>query len=166
MRKLVLAAALMAGGTFAPALASEALSDLQIYGILSKLEANKAEAAGALLKHAFAAEGSPERAEAAEDFTTDAAAIEAYLELLEGQALPEDTAEELDEFKAAWAKAMAGAAELQKVSVEANGIAQARARSYEWWESLDEADDAIDEALDGFLEAKAAALPAVGQDTD
>lgn len=136
-----------------PALAESAIqpSDtLQIYAAMAKLEANKAEAAGAVMLAAAPDVSEEVAEEAREDFASDAAQIEEYFAILDKLPLTDEQAAALGTFKDGWREAVTTASAILE-----SGDRQA---AFDWWESLDGLDDVIDDQLEEILEDNGVAL--------
>lgn len=152
MIRCIAAAALAAGlaALSTPALAASA-ETLQIYGGMAKLEANKAEAAGAVMKAAAFHDDAEVLEEAAEDFASDSDQLMGYVDALRALDLTGDQRAALDAFAEGWERASTEGAAL----IEAASMDPAyRARLSAWWEGLDDLDETIDEALEDILEAE------------
>lgn len=133
----------------APALAhghDETGDALQIYAAMAKLEANMAEAAGAVMAGAMAGTDGDIRTEALEDFNSDVSQIESYVTSLRAASLNDAQTQALDMFESEWTPIAKAGEELLK-SDEAD-IQQA---AFAWWESLDGLDDLIDDQLEAIL---------------
>lgn len=128
---------------------------LRLYAALAKLEANKAEAAGALLLAAMPDHSDKIYEEAVEDWESDAAQIAGYLELLDGMEMTEEQRESLRTFADGWAAAVEAGTPLLKGYED---TPEYRQRVFAWWESLDGLDDAVDDMMEDILEAHGVAL--------
>jgi hypothetical protein len=153
--KIAVAAALASALVAAPLAADDHADPLAVYGAMAKLEANKAEAAGAVLKAAAFHDMPEVLEEAAEDFESDHAQLMAYIALLQGMEISSAQRQAVDAFEAGWTEVAATGATL---IAEASGDAAFRTRVVEWWESLDDLDDVIDDALEELLEEKGIVL--------
>lgn len=123
---------------------------LAAYAAMSKLEANKAEAAGAVMLAAIPDLPDDVREEAAEDYASDLAQMDGYIEALNGMGLTEDQSAALNSFAEQWG---AVSAEGTTLIAQAADTPEFHARVFAWWESLDDLDDLIDDALEEILEA-------------
>ncbi len=151
MRITALAAAgVLAGATFAHAHEDGVPSEtLAAYAAMSKLEANKAEAAGAVMLAAIPDLPASVREEAAEDYASDLAQMNGYIEALQGMELDAGQADAIAQFATLWGEASAEGAQLIEA---ATNTPEFHARAFDWWESLDGLDDLIDDALEEILE--------------
>lgn len=122
---------------------------LAAYAAMSKLEANKAEAAGAVMLAAIPNLPDETRREAAEDYASDLRQMEAYITALRGMDLTDGQSAAVDSFASQWGGLSATGTTL---IAEAADSAAYHERVFDWWESLDELDDLIDDALEGILE--------------
>ena len=148
------ALAFVIAGLSGPALGASA-ETLQIYGGMAKLEANKAEAAGAVMKAAAFHDDPAVLEEAAEDFASDRDQLAGYIEALGALNLSDSQRAALDAFAEGWnTAAEEGAALIEAASMESDY----RARLATWWESLDDLDDTLDDALEEILEAEGVAF--------
>lgn len=75
---------------------------LQIYAGMAKLEANMAEAAGAVMISTMAGGDAEIRTEALEDFNSDAGQIENYVETLRAAPLNAEQSQALESFVSQW----------------------------------------------------------------
>lgn len=134
----------------APAAAQESVSaeTLTLYAAMSKLEANKAEAAGALLLAAMPGHSDAVYEEAREDWESDGEQLEGYIAAIREMDLADDQRAAIDAFAEGWAEAVETGTPLVENFEDS---AAYRARVFDWWESLDELDDAIDDALEDLL---------------
>ena len=149
MKTLALAAALsLAGGSAALAADSETL---RLYAALAKLEANKAEAAGAVLLAAMPNHSDEVYEEAVEDFVSDSAQIAEYVETILAMDITDDQRAAVAAFGEGWAEAAEAARPLLAGYEDS---AEYRARVFDWWESLDGLDDSVDDLLEDILEAE------------
>lgn len=147
-RALAASALLALAATAAAAHEEDAVTPatLKAYAAMAKLEANKAEAAGAVLL-GVATGGS---GEAAEDFRSDADQIAGYIAALKAMDLTEAQADAIAAFDAQWTEAAARGRDLMD-SDDAT-LADAVA----WWESLDGLDDLVDDQMEDILAAHGA----------
>lgn len=119
---------------------------MQIYAGMAKLEANMAEAAGAVMAGAMAGDNTDIRAEALEDFNSDVSQIKGYVSALRDASLNDAQTQALDTFESEWTPiAEAGEKLLQ------SDAADIKEAAFEWWESLDGLDDLIDDQLEAIL---------------
>lgn len=146
MKTLALATALALA---APVVQAGDADTLRLYAALAKLEANKAEAAGAMLLAAMPDHSDEIYDEAVEDFESDAAQIAAYVEMVLDMDLTADQRAAVGRFGAGWAAAAEAARPLLAGYQDSPAY---RARVFAWWESLDGLDDEIDDLLDDTLE--------------
>lgn len=129
--------------------------DLQIYAAFAKLEANIAEAGGALALRALRTDEAS-RAELAEDYQDDIETIEDYVELLESFELTDEQRSALEAFRAAWEPVAAEGARL--IAEEGDDLEVSRQEVSAWWDTTRDIDDTIDDALDGLLEVYGASI--------
>lgn len=128
---------------------------LAAYAAMSKLEANKAEAAGAVMLAAIPDLPAEVREEAEADFASDVAQIDSYIAVLREMELDPEHATSIERFATAWATASSAGADLIEA---AEDTAEYRQSVFAWWEGLDELDDLIDNTLEELLEANGVAL--------
>jgi membrane protein YqaA with SNARE-associated domain len=122
---------------------------MKVYAAMAKLEANMAEAAGAVMMAAAGAGDERMQGEAAADFQSDLGQIDAYVIALEGMELTDSQQKALDTFKSEWGDLVnVGRALIEN----ADDSSAYRERVAEWWQSLDSVDDAIDAELEAILE--------------
>ena len=136
----------------APVLAGTEASNsapLHIYACMAKLEANMAEAAGAVMIGAMAGGNAEIRTEAREDFNSDAGQIENYVATLRATPLNGEQTQALESFVSQWEPIAEAGRNL--LASEDDDIQQA---AFEWWQSLDGLDDLIDDQLEAILEAQ------------
>jgi hypothetical protein len=148
---LSLAASLALGGA---ALAADA-ETLRLYAALAKLEANKAEAAGAVLLAAMPNHSDEAFEEAVEDFESDSAQIAAYVDAILDMDVTDEQRAAVEQFGAGWAEAAEAARPLLSGYEDSESY---RSRVFDWWESLDGLDDAVDDMLEDILEAEGIAF--------
>ena len=122
---------------------------LAIYAAMSKLEANKAEAAGAVMLAAIPDLPEEVRAEAAEDYAGDLAQIDAYIEALRGMNLTDAQAGSVDAFATQWGTVSAEGTALIGAPED---TAEYHQRVFAWWERLDGLADLLDAALEVILD--------------
>lgn len=128
---------------------------LKAYAAMAKLEANKAEAAGAVMLSAIPDLSDERRAEAQEDYTSDLEQIAGYIEALKAMDLAEGPAAAVEEFARKWqAASEAGADLLTRVE----DTPEYHEEVFTWWESLDGLDDLVDDQLEAILEANGVAF--------
>lgn len=147
MRTLAFAVALAALGPAAGQAADA--QTLRLYAALAKLEANKAEAAGALLLAAMPGHSDEVYEEAREDWESDAAQIEDYLEAISDMDLSPAQRDAVDAFAAGWREAVEAGNPLVAGYEDSQDY---RDRVFAWWESLDGLDDTVDDLLEAILE--------------
>jgi len=130
---------------------SEAATPMAVYAAMAKLEANVAEAGGAVMLAAASGGADAVRGEAMADFQSDAGQIDHYVTALEGMDLSRGERETLDTFKAQWRES----APLGRALIEnADGSDMVREQALEWWQSLDTLDATLDAQLKATLEAR------------
>lgn len=142
----------------APAAAQDAEA-LKLYAMLSKLEANKAEAAGALLLAAMPGHSDEVYEEAREDWEADAAQIGDYIAEIRKLDLTADQREAVDAFAEGWAEAEAAGTPLVEGYEDS---AAYRQRVFDWWEDLDGLDETIDDTLEELLADYGVTLEGIG----
>lgn len=125
------------------------------YAAMSKLEANKAEAAGAVMLAAIPGLPDNVRSEAAEDYAGDLDQMAGYISTLRDMDLTEEQSDALDAFSKQWESA---SAEGTTLITEVEDTEEYRKQVFAWWESLDDLDDLIDDVLEGILETNGIAL--------
>lgn len=146
MTRTFTAGALAALMLASPLQAEVGTDTLQIYAAMAKLEANKAEAAGAVIL-AAAAQGDEEiLAEAREDYQSDLGQIQEYIAFLQEAPLSETQATAIASFVEQWEPVAAAGTEL--LNQDDDTI---RNEAYAWWESLDGLDDLVDDQLEAIL---------------
>jgi hypothetical protein len=145
--KLGLASALAAMLGANAALAADAQT-LRLYAALAKLEANKAETAGALLLAAIPGHSDEVYAEALEDWESDVAQIQGYIDALGEMEMTDAQRAGVDEFAAGWAVAVETGTPIIE---NYEDTPEYRARVFAWWESLDGLDDAVDDMMEDIL---------------
>jgi hypothetical protein len=128
---------------------------LRLYAALAKLEANKAEAAGALLLAAMPGHSDEIYAEAAEDWASDSAQIASYVSAIRELDLTDGQREAVERFATGWAEAAAAG---DPLVAGYRDDAAYRAQVFDWWESLDDLDDLVDDVLEDILEAEGVAF--------
>jgi hypothetical protein len=146
MKSLLVAAALALGAQAAQAATPDTL---RLYAALAKLEANKAEAAGALLLAAMPDHSDAVYAEAVEDFESDSDAIAEYVEAILEMDITDAQRSAVEAFGAGWAEAAEAA---RPILAGYEDSAAYREMVFDWWESLDGLDDAVDDMLEDILE--------------
>jgi hypothetical protein len=118
---------------------------------MAKLEANVAEAGGAVILAAASGGDDAIRGEAMADFQSDAGQIDHYVTALEGMDLSKGERETLDSFKTQWR----GLSARGRALIEnADGSDMIREQALEWWQSLDSIDNTLDAQLKATLDAR------------
>lgn len=134
---------------------NEGARALKTYAAMAKLEANVAEASGAVMLAAASAGNETVRAEAMKDFQSDAGQIDKYVTALEDMDLSGDRKEALDTFKSEWR----GLSNTGRALIEnADDSSIYREKAFEWWQNLDAVDDTLDEQLEAILDEQNAAV--------
>lgn len=158
MKTLALAAALSAAASAAPAADAQTL---RLYAALAKLEANKAEAAGAVLLAAMPGHSDAVYDEALEDWESDVAQIEGYIEALADMEMTAEQRANVDAFAEGWRAAVEAGTPLIEDYEDSQDY---RDRVFAWWESLDGLDDLVDDMMEEMLEAEGVAFEGIGDE--
>lgn len=148
MKRLLQATAVATIALTGPAFAEVSTDTLKIYAAMAKLEANMAEAAGAVMLAAAARGDAEIIEEAREDYASDLAQIDAYIALLQSTDLNKAQSAAVTALVEQWGPI---AAEGTTILEHDDGVITEAA--FAWWQSLDGLDDVVDDQLEAILEA-------------